>query len=314
MNFWWLQSAATWTGSGSSPIGNELLGPSVPHRALRPQLARRRGTFQRGTVSNRIRGTCTTFKHEKPPPKKDRSQSRPPSDRGRSPSRDRNDKKKKKKQPCKFRKRGFGNLVDRLQRDPFFQGQCREPRLGAGSIELHWNACRLHQPVINRTKSQILGEKLEMATKLVFVPSATRERDEPLDLHSEVFVSHCGVFFDIGQFAVYVAKFIKPKGRPLPLVYGWNDQWCRRLQRHCQGPCWVQQAPMDNLCIKAGPSWERDCWRGPGGSPTSCFGISVTSWTCPSTPWTVRAQLGEACWRWSLWQRSRRQRPAEGQR
>ena len=55
MNFWWLQSATTWTGSGSSPIGNELLGPSVPHRALRPQLARRRGTFQRGTVSNRIR-------------------------------------------------------------------------------------------------------------------------------------------------------------------------------------------------------------------------------------------------------------------
>ena len=64
-----------------------------------------------------------------------------------------------------------------------------------------------------------------MATKLVFVPSATRERDEPLDLHSEVFVSHCGVFLDIGQFAVYVAKFIKPKGRPLPLVYGWNDQY-----------------------------------------------------------------------------------------
>ncbi|CAL1147165.1 unnamed protein product, partial [Cladocopium goreaui] len=69
-------------------------------------------------------------------------------------------------------------------------------------------------PVINRTKSQILGEKLEMATKLVFVPSATREKDEPLDLHSKVFVSHCGVFLDIGQFAVYVAKFIKPKGRP----------------------------------------------------------------------------------------------------
>ena len=27
-----------------------------------------------------------------------------------------------------------------------------------------------------------------------------------------------------GQFAVYVAKFIKPKQRPLPIVYGWNDQ------------------------------------------------------------------------------------------
>ena len=64
-------------------------------------------------------------------------------------------------------------------------------------------------PVINRTKAQILGEKFEMATKLVSVPSATRERDEPLDLHTEVFVSHCGVFLDIGQFAVYVAKFIK---------------------------------------------------------------------------------------------------------
>ena len=54
-----------------------------------------------------------------------------------------------------------------------------------------------------------MGEKFEMATKLVSVPSATRERDEPLDLHTEVFVSPCGVFLDIGQFAVYVAKFIK---------------------------------------------------------------------------------------------------------
>ncbi|CAL1139216.1 unnamed protein product [Cladocopium goreaui] len=79
-------------------------------------------------------------------------------------------------------------------------------------------------PTIERTKAQVLGEKLEMATKLIFVPSSEREPDQPLDLHTEVFVSHRGVFLDIGQFAVYVAKFIKPKQRPLPIVYGWGNR------------------------------------------------------------------------------------------
>ena len=63
-----------------------------------------------------------------------------------------------------------------------------------------------------------------MATKLIFVPSSEREPDQPLDLHAEVFVSHRGVFLDIGQFSVYVAKFIKPKQRPLPIVYGWGNR------------------------------------------------------------------------------------------
>ena len=62
-------------------------------------------------------------------------------------------------------------------------------------------------PTIERTKAQVLGEKLEMATKLVFVPASEREHDQPLDLHQEVFVSHRGVFLDIGQFSVYVARF-----------------------------------------------------------------------------------------------------------
>jgi len=79
-------------------------------------------------------------------------------------------------------------------------------------------------PTIERTKAQVLGEKFEMATKLVYCSLRyTREKDELLDLHQEVFVSHRGVFLDIGQFAVYVAKFIKPKQRPLPIVYGWGN-------------------------------------------------------------------------------------------
>ena len=74
---------------------------------------------------------------------------------------------------------------------------------------------RLHQPHHRETKAQVLGEKFEMATKLVYCSLRyTREKDELLDLHQEVFVSHRGVFLDIGQFAVYVAKFIKPKQRP----------------------------------------------------------------------------------------------------
>jgi hypothetical protein len=44
-------------------------------------------------------------------------------------------------------------------------------------------------PTIERTKAQVLGEKFEMATKLVYCSLRyTREKDELLDLHQEVFV------------------------------------------------------------------------------------------------------------------------------
>ena len=67
-------------------------------------------------------------------------------------------------------------------------------------------------------------EKLEVATRLVFVPAAGREETDPLNLHEEVFVNHRGVFLDIGQFAVYVAKILVPYGKPLPIVAGWQDR------------------------------------------------------------------------------------------
>ena len=77
-----------------------------------PAVGEKTGYIPKGYCVKWNKGTCTndscTYKHEKPPPKKDRSQSRPSSDRGRSPSRGRNDKSKKK-QPCKFWKQGRCN-------------------------------------------------------------------------------------------------------------------------------------------------------------------------------------------------------------
>ena len=77
-----------------------------------PAVGEKTGYIPKGYCVKWNKGSCTndscTYKHEKPPPKKDRSQSRPPSERGRSPSRGRNDKGKKK-QPCKFWKQGRCN-------------------------------------------------------------------------------------------------------------------------------------------------------------------------------------------------------------
>ena len=123
-----------------------------------------------------------------------------------------------------FKKRGFKDLVDRLVRDPFFQFNAANQNLVPEALLFIERLAGCLSPTIERTKAQVLGEKLEMATKLIFVPSSEREPDQPLDLHTEVFVSHRGVFLDIGQFAVYVAKFIKPKQRPLPIVYGWGNR------------------------------------------------------------------------------------------
>ncbi|CAL1170847.1 unnamed protein product [Cladocopium goreaui] len=123
-----------------------------------------------------------------------------------------------------FKKRGFKDLVDRLVRDPFFQFNAANQNLVPEALLFIERLAGCVSPTIERTKAQVLGEKLEMATKLIFVPSSEREPDQPLDLHTEVFVSHRGVFLDIGQFAVYVAKCIKPKQRPLPIVYGWGNR------------------------------------------------------------------------------------------
>ena len=86
------------------------LGASSSNAA--PAVGEKTGYIPKGYCVKWNKGTCKndacTFKHEKPPPKKDRSQSRPSSDRGRSPSRGKNDKSKKK-QPCKFWKQGRCN-------------------------------------------------------------------------------------------------------------------------------------------------------------------------------------------------------------
>ena len=86
------------------------LGASCSSAA--PAVGEKTGYIPKGYCVKWNKGTCTsdscTYRHEKPPPKKDRSQSRPSPDRGRSPSRDKTGKNKKK-QICKFWKRGRCN-------------------------------------------------------------------------------------------------------------------------------------------------------------------------------------------------------------
>eukprot|EP00435_Cladocopium_sp_Y103_P054949 s1214_g18.t1 len=123
-----------------------------------------------------------------------------------------------------FRKKGFSSLVDRLQRDAFYHFNAANQNLIPEALDFIERLAGCVSPTIERSKAQVYGERLDFATKLVFVHDPNREKDEPLDLHKEVFICHRGVFLDIGQFAVYVAKFIVPKKRPLPLVHGWLNQ------------------------------------------------------------------------------------------
>eukprot|EP00435_Cladocopium_sp_Y103_P018363 s2259_g4.t1 len=123
-----------------------------------------------------------------------------------------------------FRKKGFTSLVDRLQRDAFYHFNAANQNLIPEALLFIERLAGCVSPTIERSKAQVYGERLDFATKLVFVPNSDREKDEPLDLHKEVFICHRGVFLDIGQFTVYVAKFIVPKKKPLPLVHGWLNQ------------------------------------------------------------------------------------------
>ena len=78
-----------------------------------PAVGEKTGYIPKGYCVKWNKGTCTndscTYKHEKPPPKKDRSQSRPPSERGRSPSRDRNERTRKSSHVS------FGNKADAIE-------------------------------------------------------------------------------------------------------------------------------------------------------------------------------------------------------
>ena len=79
------------------------------------------------------------------------------------------------------------------------------------------------RPTIERTKEQILGEKMDIA---IFVLSAIREKDEPLDLDAEVFVSHRGVVLDIGQFAVYIQPSSSgQRGAHCLWCLAWENSW-----------------------------------------------------------------------------------------
>ena len=59
-----------------------------------PAVGEKTGYIPKGYCDKWNKGTCTNDSCTKPPPKKDRSQSRPSSDRGRSPSRDKIGKNK----------------------------------------------------------------------------------------------------------------------------------------------------------------------------------------------------------------------------
>lgn len=59
-----------------------------------------------------------------------------------------------------FRKRGFGNLVDRLQRDPLFQFNAANQELVLEALNFVARLAGPISPTINRTKAQILEEKL----------------------------------------------------------------------------------------------------------------------------------------------------------
>ena len=69
-------------------------------------------------------------------------------------------------------KRGFDDLVDRCQRDASFQFNCANQDLGPEALNFIERLAGAISPSFDRSKEQILGEKLDYATKLVFVPSA----------------------------------------------------------------------------------------------------------------------------------------------
>ena len=94
-----------------------------------------------------------------------------------------------------FKKRGFKDLVDRLVRDPFFQFNAANQNLVPEALLFIERLAGCVSPTIERTKAQVLGEKLEMATKLIFVPSSEREPDQPLDLHTARCLCHIGASF-----------------------------------------------------------------------------------------------------------------------
>ena len=139
-------------------------------------------------------------------------------------------------------KKGYKDVVDRLERDCFFQFNCASQNLTPDALVFLTRIAGCLSPPIERTKDQVHGEALMAGTKLVFIPEVGRDPTAPLSLQKETFIVHRGVFLTPGQFAVLVVKFIKARGtRCLLLPVGeevsfcqkrkWKVNWLERLSR-----------------------------------------------------------------------------------
>ena len=119
-------------------------------------------------------------------------------------------------------KKGFTDVVDRLERDCFFHFNCASQNLTPDALVFLTRIANCISPPFERTKEQAHGEPMPIGAKLVFIPEVGRNPKAPLSLQKEIFIVHCGVFLTPGQFAVLVVKFIKARGDPLPIVTGWD--------------------------------------------------------------------------------------------
>ena len=119
-------------------------------------------------------------------------------------------------------KKGYKDVVDRLERDCFFHFNCASQNLTPDALVFLTRVAGCISPQLERTKDQVHGEALMAGTKLVFIPEVGRDPTAPLSLQKETFIVHRGVFLTPGQFAVLVVKFIKARGDPLPVITGWG--------------------------------------------------------------------------------------------
>ena len=70
---------------------------------------------------------------------------------------------------------------------------------------------------------------------------------------------------DIGQFAVYVAKILTPRGKPLPIIFGWGSRDFvpdQDTDPHRKVPGELLPHAVGTLRITPGSPGGRNCWCG----------------------------------------------------
>ena len=124
----------------------------------------------------------------------------------------------------KLEKLGLYFLTERLAQDPYYQWNCAQGDLSPEALDFLQRIAKAQVPHFERTRDEILDQKVDVHTRLCIVPRVTiGPRSLPIEINEEVFVYDFGRFYRLDEFATASTVIRRARGRDAAVLYGWGN-------------------------------------------------------------------------------------------